>query len=105
MWVCRCQRAHRASEGFRLRQGSRRSKSRTALRNNVPKQSGRERRSHEQRGVDRAGRLAKQGDVVRIAAELSDVSFYPRECGKLVQQSIISGTVMWRFRAEFRVTE
>src|SRR5260370_37882527 len=105
MWVCRCQRAHRASEGFRLRQGSRRPKSRTALRNNVPKQSGRERRGHEQRGVDRAGRLAKQGDVVRSAAELSDVSFYPGKCCELVQQSIISGTVMCRFFAELGVTK
>ena len=52
-------------------------------------QAGGERRNHVDAGVERARRLAANGDVVLVAAELGDVALHPFQHGLLVENAVI----------------
>ncbi len=62
----------------------------------------RERRSHLRADGKRTGRLAEDGDVVRVAAKGRDVALHPLDSRQFVEQPVVAGRVVGILRGQFR---
>jgi hypothetical protein len=78
---------------------------RAAFRDGFLEEAARERRGHEDSGIDRAGGLAEDGDVVGIAAEAGDVVVDPVEGEDLIHQAVVAGGVVRGFARELGMSE
>ena len=76
-----------------------------AFEQHAPEQPRRERRSAQRADRGRTGRLARERDVIRIAAERGDVVAHPLERLDLVEQAIVARRAVWRFFRQFAVGE
>jgi hypothetical protein len=65
----------------------------------------RERRSNKTMGVGRSGRLAADGDVVRVAAKCRDVFVNPAQRGDQVEKSVVARGMDAGFRGQLRMRE
>ena len=64
-----------------------------------------DRRAAEHADDGRAGRLAEDREVVRVAAERRDVVLHPGEGGNGVEERLVAGRFAARLLGEFRVRE
>lgn len=74
----------------------------TTLKNGTVKEADGKRRSDEIADVECAGRLARDGDLMGVAAKLDDVPLHPVERGELIELTIISGAMFRGFSGELR---
>jgi hypothetical protein len=64
---------------------------------------GGKRRGQERAHRERAGRFAKDRDILRIAAKGRDVLLDPAECGHLIELAVVARSISARLTRELRV--
>ena len=74
-----------------------------ALHNRVTEQPTSQRRQQEASDIFAARGLTEEGDVGRISTKLRDVAMHPLQGDDLVEQTVVSGSLMRRFRRQRRV--
>jgi hypothetical protein len=96
----------REAHALRLRRvAPRRRQADAALDDRAIEQPSRERRRDELSDAHPARRLAEDRDAPRIAAELRDVAPHPAQRRDLIEQPVVAGRALWRFRGERGVRE
>ncbi len=90
---------------FRLSQALHGFELASAFANHPVEQSAREGASRQQVGAPGAGRLAEDGDRLRIAAESRDILLHPLQGGDLIEQAEIGGSGVIGFPGQFRMRE
>ena len=77
----------------------------SALEDGTPHHSLRKGRGYDSLNAHAAGRLSRQGDLIRVAAKSADVLPHPFQCEDLIQDAVVAGNALRIFLFQIGVGE